>query len=68
MTNSCLQPEIVKKLVIVDISPLGSSPSLKHMSKYFEAMRLVKLEPKLPLSLARKSADFQLSSFISVSF
>lgn len=58
-------PEIVKKLCVVDISPIGSSPSLKHMVKYFEAMKLVKLEPKLPLSTARKSADSQLSSYIS---
>ncbi|KAL0266382.1 UNVERIFIED_CONTAM: hypothetical protein PYX00_008934 [Menopon gallinae] len=60
-------PELVHKLVVVDISPLGTSPSLNHMTKYFEAMKLVKIEPKVPLSLARKSADFQLSTYISVS-
>lgn len=61
------QPELVKKLIVVDISPIGASPSLKHMAKYFEAMKLIKVEPKLPLSAARKSVDLQLATYISVS-
>lgn len=60
------QPELVKDLVIVDISPLRTSPNLKHLLKCFEAMRLVKIDGKIPLSSARKSADGQLSKYITV--
>lgn len=35
------------------------------MGKYFNAMKSIRLQPKIPLSVARKHADQQLSSTIS---
>lgn len=58
-------PELVDKLVVVDISPIGTSPQLMTMSKYFNAMKSIRLQPNIPLSAARKYADQQLSSTIS---
>ncbi|KAK6642162.1 hypothetical protein RUM44_013885 [Polyplax serrata] len=58
-------PELVKELIVVDISPQRTSPNLKNLLKCFEAMRLVKVDPKTPLSAARKSADSQLSKYIT---
>ncbi|XP_034237430.1 protein ABHD11-like [Thrips palmi] len=58
-------PELVEKLVVVDISPIGTSPQLMTMGKYFNAMKSIRLQPNIPLSVARKNADQQLSSTIS---
>ncbi|XP_026289129.1 protein ABHD11-like [Frankliniella occidentalis] len=58
-------PELVDKLVVVDISPIGTSPQLMTMGKYFNAMQSIRLQPNIPLSAARKHADQQLSSTIS---
>ena len=60
-----MQPELVEKLVVVDISPIGTSPQLLNMVKYFDAMKSIRLQPNIPLSAARKHADQQLSSTIS---
>ena len=55
---------MVDKLVVVDISPIGTSPQLMSMIKYFDAMRSIRLTPSIPLSVARKMADQQLSASI----
>lgn len=57
-------PQLVEKLVVVDISPIGTSPQLMTMGKYFNAMKSIRLQPNIPLSAARKSADQQLSATI----
>ncbi|XP_046386932.1 protein ABHD11-like [Ischnura elegans] len=57
-------PSLVEKLIIVDISPVGNSPSLNVMKGYFEAMKNVKIEKKIPLSAARKAVDEQLKPII----
>lgn len=48
----------------MDISPIGTSPQLMTMGKYFNAMKSIRLQPNIPLSEARKRADQQLSSTI----
>ncbi|XP_071447964.1 sn-1-specific diacylglycerol lipase ABHD11-like isoform X1 [Hetaerina americana] len=57
-------PTLVENLVVVDISPVGNSPSLNVMKSYFEAMKNIKLEHNIPLSAARKAVDEQLRSTI----
>lgn len=59
------QPELVDKLIVVDISPVGSSPSLFLMPKFFDAMDNVRLDAHIPMSAARESADKQLAATIS---
>ncbi|XP_011506252.1 PREDICTED: alpha/beta hydrolase domain-containing protein 11-like [Ceratosolen solmsi marchali] len=54
-------PEIVEKIIVVDFSPIKTSPSLVAMIKLFEAMHAVSLDGILSLSKARKLADKQLS-------
>lgn len=62
----CFQPELVEKLVVVDISPVAVSPGLFTMPKYFEAMMSVKLVKNIPLSKARRMADEQLAKSVLV--
>ncbi|KAG5314194.1 ABHDB protein, partial [Acromyrmex insinuator] len=57
-------PQHVKKLVIVDMSPVRTSPNLMQMERIFEAMRLVMVDGSLTLSKARKTVDQQLSKSI----
>lgn len=57
-------PEIVEKLVVVDMSPIRCSPALTDMGKIFQAMRSVKLEGSTSLSKARKMAEEQLATTI----
>lgn len=57
-------PELVEKLVVVDISPVAVSPGLSIMPKYFEAMMSVKLVKNIPLSKARRMADEQLAKYV----
>ncbi|XP_069683982.1 sn-1-specific diacylglycerol lipase ABHD11-like isoform X1 [Periplaneta americana] len=58
-------PELVEKLIVVDISPITASASLSTMPKYFEAMKSVKLSENISLSKARKMADEQLAKYVS---
>ncbi|KAJ9600716.1 hypothetical protein L9F63_026147 [Diploptera punctata] len=58
-------PELVEKLIVVDISPVNVSANLSTMPKYFEAMKSVKIDENIPLSKARKIADEQLAKHIS---
>ncbi|XP_012250645.2 protein ABHD11 isoform X2 [Athalia rosae] len=57
-------PELVDKLVTIDISPVSSSSSLLSMTSIFEAMKNVTLEQNVTLSKARKTTDQQLSTTI----
>ena len=54
-------PELIEKLIVVDISPVRVSPSLTEMIKLFQAMKTVILDGIPTLSKARKMADEQLS-------
>ncbi|XP_021913605.1 protein ABHD11-like isoform X2 [Zootermopsis nevadensis] len=58
------KPELVEKLVIVDISPVTISSNLSTMPRYFEAMMSVQIDDNVPLSKARKVADEQLAKYV----
>lgn len=57
-------PELIEKLIVVDMSPVRVSPSLTEMIKLFHAMKTVTLDGILTLSKARKIADEQLAQSI----
>lgn len=58
------QPELVEKAVIVDVSPVTSSPALKNMGEIFAAMRRVKIDSGLSAAEGRAMADKQIMEFI----
>ncbi|CAG2062340.1 unnamed protein product, partial [Timema podura] len=58
-------PDIIDKLVVVDISPVRASPALTVMPEYFAAMKSVNLDINTSLSVVRKKANHQLSKYIS---
>jgi hypothetical protein len=62
----CFQPELVEKLIIVDISPVTVSQNLSMMPRYFEAMMSVQVDDNVPLSKARRMADEQLAKYVLV--
>lgn len=59
-----LKPELVEKAIIVDVSPITSSPALTSMGEIFAAMRRVKIDKKLSASGGRAAADKQLKESI----
>ena len=61
-----LQPNLVNSLIVVDISPIRTSPAILEMTQLFNAMLTVKLENNIPLSKARKDVDAQLAKVIPV--
>ncbi|XP_015522304.1 protein ABHD11 [Neodiprion lecontei] len=58
-------PELVEKLVSIDVSPTNHSPSLLSMVSLFDAMKNVKLDENVSLFKARKMTDQQLSDSIN---
>lgn len=61
------QPEMVSSLIVVDISPVGTSRSIHLIATFLEAMKRVELPPGVPLLTAKKYADTQLSKVVHVS-
>ncbi|XP_031835129.1 sn-1-specific diacylglycerol lipase ABHD11 [Nomia melanderi] len=57
-------PELVEKLVVVDMSPVRTSPQLKEMEKIFHAMRSVNLNGNPTLTKTRRMAEEQLMDTI----
>ncbi|KOX71664.1 Abhydrolase domain-containing protein 11 [Melipona quadrifasciata] len=57
-------PQLVEKLIIVDMSPVRTSPQLINMEKIFKAMRTANLEGVTTLTKARTSVKDQLSTAI----
>ncbi|XP_044540019.1 protein ABHD11-like [Gracilinanus agilis] len=57
------RPELVERLVLVDISPIPTTADL-NFHTYMTAMKAVHIPKDLPLSRARKMADEQLSPVI----
>lgn len=57
-------PQLVEKLIIVDMSPVRASPQLMEMEKIFKAMRTVNLEGIATLTKARTSIRDQLANAI----
>lgn len=59
-----LQPELVEKAIIVDISPVTTSPALKNMKEIFAAMRRVKIDNGLSAAQGRAVAAEQIEDLI----
>lgn len=59
-------PHLVGSLIVVDISPITASPTLKHMSGLFDAMKSVNLSALAgqPLHAVRKAVDKILAPVI----
>lgn len=57
-------PELVEKLIVVDMSPVRTGTNLVEMGKIFHAMRSVKLNGSTTLTKARKIAEEQLTSVV----
>lgn len=54
------QPQLVEKAIIVDVSPVTTSPALSNMGEIFSAMKRVRFPPNIDLPQARILADKQL--------
>lgn len=59
------RPELVERLVAVDISPVETTSS-SDFPAYMAAMKAIDIPNEMPRSCARKLADKQLSSLIQV--
>ncbi|XP_026687823.1 protein ABHD11-like [Diaphorina citri] len=59
-------PHLVSSLIVVDISPVGVSPTLRHMSGLFDAMKSVNLDELSgqPLHAVRKIVDKALATAV----
>lgn len=57
-------PELVEKLVVVDMSPIRGVPSTREMVNIFKAMRSVTLDGSPSLTKARKMAEEQLAKAV----
>lgn len=57
------RPDVVERLVVVDISPVGTTPG-SYFENYIAAMKAIDIPEKMPHSQARKLADKQLSSIV----
>lgn len=55
---------MIEKAIIVDVSPVTTSPALKSMGEIFAAMRRVSLPNDIELPQARIMADDQIKEFI----
>lgn len=61
-----LQPSLVERLIVVDISPSPTSVRTNFRS-YIEAMKTVKITSDIPRSTARRLAEDQLRQRVNVS-
>ncbi|KAL0818192.1 hypothetical protein ABMA28_008701 [Loxostege sticticalis] len=60
MVLSLLCSDLVSSLIVVDISPVKTSPQIFSMANLFDAMSSVSIRPGIAMSKARKLADEQL--------
>lgn len=67
MCTALNYPNIVAKLLIVDMSPVKTSPSLNQMTDIIDTMLSIKFENSNTLSEARKRTDQLLSETIKSS-
>ncbi|KAK9874452.1 hypothetical protein WA026_002791 [Henosepilachna vigintioctopunctata] len=54
-------PELVEKLIVVDISPISTSPDISTLPVYMNALKSLNIPNNIPLSTARTNADKQLA-------
>lgn len=64
LITKIFQPELVEKLLVVDISPATISSDISGSSAIFRALESVKIPENLTMSQARISVDNQLSHSI----
>ncbi|CAG5044402.1 unnamed protein product [Parnassius apollo] len=64
MVLSLLCSDLVSSLIVVDISPVKTSPQIFSMMSLFDAMAAVSIRSGIAMSKARKLADEQLKSII----
>ncbi|XP_076629700.1 sn-1-specific diacylglycerol lipase ABHD11 [Colletes latitarsis] len=57
-------PELVEKLIVIDISPVRTSPQLLDLKKIFHIMRTLKLTGSPSLTKARRLAEDQLATVV----
>lgn len=62
MVLALLCSDLVSSLLVVDISPVKTSPQIYSMLNLFDAMTSVSIRTGIPMSKARKLADEQLQS------
>lgn len=67
MSASLTQPELVERLIAVDISPVETT-SHSDFPSYVAAMRAIDIPDEVSRSSARKLADQQLSAVIQVTY
>ncbi|KAM6907827.1 sn-1-specific diacylglycerol lipase ABHD11 isoform 1-T1 [Xenentodon cancila] len=63
MVTALMQPQLVERLVVVDISPAQSS-SRTNFRYYIQAMQEMKISSDIPRSTARRMAEDQLRSLV----
>uniref|UniRef100_A0A8C4SFB6 sn-1-specific diacylglycerol lipase ABHD11 n=1 Tax=Erpetoichthys calabaricus TaxID=27687 RepID=A0A8C4SFB6_ERPCA len=63
MTTALLQPDLVERLVVVDISP-SKTFTQTNFPTYITAMKAVKTDSNIPRSTAKRQAEDQLKSFV----
>ncbi|XP_053703654.1 protein ABHD11 [Synchiropus splendidus] len=63
MTTALTQPDLVERLVVVDISPAQTS-TRTNFRCYIQAMQDVKISTDLPRSTARRMAEDQLRGLV----
>ncbi|XP_047538256.1 protein ABHD11-like [Vanessa atalanta] len=64
MVLSLLCSDLVSSLIVVDISPVKTSPQIFSMINLFDAMVAVSIRSGIAMSKARKLADDQLKAII----
>ncbi|CAH2093732.1 unnamed protein product [Euphydryas editha] len=64
MVLSLLCSDLVSSLIVVDISPVKTSPQIFSMANLFDAMVAVSIRSGIAMSKARKLADEQLKAVI----
>ncbi|CAJ1063769.1 protein ABHD11 [Xyrichtys novacula] len=63
MTTALTQPDLVERLVVVDISP-AKTTSRTNFHFYIQAMQNMKISSDIPRSTARRMAEDQLRSLV----
>ncbi|XP_057322391.1 protein ABHD11-like [Microplitis mediator] len=64
MLTALNYPELIEKLIVVDMSPIKTSPSLYEMTKIIDALRAIDFKNYKTLSEARKGTDQKLAGTI----
>ncbi|KAK2726185.1 sn-1-specific diacylglycerol lipase ABHD11-like [Artemia franciscana] len=65
MTLALTEPEVVNQLVVVDISPIDTSPVMGDLSRIIEGLQHIRLPEKLSRLAAKKEVDKQLMEIVT---